>query len=164
MDLKRKTLGQLMAGVLGIGNSSKAVKVDAAEQDSDDEQDAADDADESDDAAETDDEADDETEQEEAPKKKATAPAKTKSGAAGTVTLKLADYNALQAEADQAKTLRAAATELKKKADAWDAHQKAIGGVAPKADTTNDAPDTEENAEAKEMNRLSERYKGMIPE
>jgi hypothetical protein len=159
MDLQRKTLGQLMSNVLGIGNKSKALKVDAAELDAaateDDEQDEADEAD---DDAETDDDA----QQEEAPKKKAAvAPAKT---AAGYVTLTLAEYNALNTEAGQAKTLKAANAALKTKAAAWDAHQKAVGGAAPKADTTNDAPDTEENTEAKEMKRLSERYKGMIPE
>lgn len=161
MDLQRKTLGQLMSNVLGIGNKSKAVTVDAPELDADgtqaDEQDGADEADEADESA---DDAGDDAGQEEAPKKKATVPAaKT---AAGYVTLTLAEYNALNAEADQAKTLKAANAGLKTKAAAWDAHQKAIGGAAPKADTTNDAPETEENTEAKEMNRLSERYKGMI--
>lgn len=160
MDLQRKTLGQLMSNVLGIGNQSKDVKADADELDADttpddDEQEGADEADESADDAENEDE------QEEAPKKKATA-AKAKTAAAN-VTMSLAEYNALKADADQAKTLKAANTTLKTKASAWDAHQKAIGGAAPKADTTNDAPETEENTEAKEMNRLSERYKGMIP-
>ena len=162
MDLQRKTLGQLMSNVLGIGNQSKAVKADAPELEADatqddDEQDGADEADESADDAENDDDA----QQEEAPKKKAAAPkAKT---AAGNVTMTLAEYNAMKADADQAKTLKAANATLKTKASAWDAHQKAIGGAAPKADTTNDAPETEENTEAKEMKRLSERYKGMIP-
>ncbi|MPR36938.1 hypothetical protein [Salmonirosea aquatica] len=154
MDLQRKTLGQLMAGVLGIGNQSKAVKVDAPELDSDASEDEA-----GDDAAQEDDDAADE--QEEAPKK--AAEPKAKPARAGTVTLSLAEYNALKADADQARTLKAANATLKTKAAAWDAHQKAIGGAAPKADTTNDAPETEENTEAKEMKRLSERYKGMIP-
>lgn len=162
MDLQRKSLGQLMGNVLGIGNKSKAVKVDADELDADtlpdDEQEGADEADESADDAEND-KAD---QQEEAPKKKTTAP-KAKTAAAANVTMSLAEYNALKADADQAKTLKAANTTLKTKASAWDAHQKAIGGAAPKADTTNDAPETEENTEAKEMNRLNERYKGMIP-
>ena len=162
MDLQRKTLGQLMAGVLGIGNQSKAVKVDAPAPDADASEDEAGDPTESEEDADAD--GGDEAEQEEAPKKKVTAPAKTKSAEAGTVTLKLADYNALKAQADQAQTLKTANAALKTKAAAWDAHQKAIGGAAPKADTTNDAPDTEENAEAKEMKRLRERYKGMIPE
>jgi hypothetical protein len=154
MDLQRKTLGQLMANVLGIGNQSKAVKADAAELDADDTQEDEQDGD--DDESADDAGTDDDGEQDEVLKKKATAP--------GNVTMTLAEYNTLKADADQAKTLKAANATLKTKAAAWDAHQKAIGGAAPKADTTNDAPDTEENTEAKEMKRLSERYKGMIPE
>ncbi|GHB64002.1 hypothetical protein [Persicitalea jodogahamensis] len=161
MDLQRKTLGQLMVSALGFGKSADAAKADV---EADQEQEAADEEGVDDDG-DDDDQADDgdEAEQEEAHKKKATAAAKTKA-AAGTVTLTLADYNALKAEAGQVKALKASNTSLKTKAAAWDAHQKAIGGVSAKADTTNEAPETEENAEAKEMKRLSERYKGMLPE
>lgn len=103
------------------------------------------------------------------PKKEAKAEKKAAAktaDTAGTVTLSLAEYNTLKADADQAKTLKASQAELKKKAASWDAHQKAVGAVTPADDTTNDAKTTgsEENAEAREMKRLEARYKGMLPE
>jgi hypothetical protein len=72
----------------------------------------------------------------------------------------------MKADADQAKALKAGQAELKKKANAWDAHQKAVGAVTPSGDSTNESSSesTEENAEAKEMKRLEARYKGMLPE
>ena len=168
MSLQRKTLGQLMGSFFGAGKkTSSTISADA------DAGDAGDDAGgESEGEGEQEGESDDDgeekadsTETKKEAKTEKKAAAKT-ADTAGTVTLSLAEYNTMKADADQAKTLKASQADLKKKADAWDAHQKAVGAVTPTDDTTNEAKtgDSEENAEAREMKRLEARYKGLMPE
>ena len=80
---------------------------------------------------------------------------------ADTVTMSLAAYNKLKADADSVPGLSKKVGELTGKANKWDAHQAAVQGMTPSGDLNSSAEGTESDADA-ETKRLKGRYGKLI--
>lgn len=80
---------------------------------------------------------------------------------AETVTMSLAAYNKLKADADSVPGLSKKIGELTEKAKKWDAHQAAVQGITPSGDLNSSAEGTESDADA-ETKRLKGRYGKLI--
>lgn len=152
MNKVRKTLGSLFR----VQETQDATEATTAEANTEETPESADETTETD-------ETEEEESTSEASTDETTTVEATTTTVAETVTMSLAAYNKLKADADSVPGLSKKVAELSAKAKKWDAHQAAVQGITPSGDlnSTLQADENETAADA-ETKRLKGRYGKLI--
>lgn len=149
MNKVRKTLGSLFR----VQETEDATEATTAEATTEETPESADETTET-----------DETEEEESTSEASTDETTTVEATttvAETVTMSLAAYNKLKADADSVPGLSKKIGELTEKAKKWDAHQAAVQGITPSGDLNSSAEVADSDGDA-ETKRLKGRYGKLI--
>lgn len=154
MNKVRKTLGSLFR-VQETQDATEATTAEATTEETSESADETTETDETEEEESTSEASTDETTTVEA--------TTTTTTVAETVTMSLAAYNKLKADADSVPGLSKKVGELTEKAKKWDAHQAAVQGITPSGDlnSTLQADENDPAADA-ETKRLKSRYGKLI--